>query len=78
MAFCAACGQELGPGARFCAACGTAGDAYSDLGEVLALAGDPVGAAGAYEDALDCCERKQNVVAAERVRARLAELAATA
>lgn len=46
------------------------GDAYFDLGEVLALAGDAAGAAGAYEHALDCYERKGNLVMAERTRVR--------
>jgi class 3 adenylate cyclase/tetratricopeptide (TPR) repeat protein len=54
------------------------GDVYTDLGEVLALAGGTTGAAEAYELALDCYERKGNVVSARRARERLADLAATA
>jgi class 3 adenylate cyclase/tetratricopeptide (TPR) repeat protein len=54
------------------------GDVYATLGKVLGLAGETAAAAEAYEQALDCYERKGNVVMAERTRARLAELAATA
>ena len=50
------------------------GDAYADLGEVLLLTGKPDEAAAALEQALERYERKENVVMAERVRARLAEL----
>ncbi|HJQ49794.1 MAG TPA: adenylate/guanylate cyclase domain-containing protein [Gaiellaceae bacterium] len=50
------------------------GDAYADLGEVLALAGDTAGAREAYECALDCYERKGNIVSAGRTRGRLAAL----
>ena len=50
------------------------GDAYADLGEVLLLAGKPDEAAAALEQALARYERKENIVMAERVRARLAEL----
>ena len=44
------------------------GDAFFDLGEVLALSGDQAGAADAYARALDCYERKGNVVSADRTR----------
>jgi hypothetical protein len=54
------------------------GDAHTDLGEVLALAGRADEAAGAYAEALARYERKENVVMSERMRARLAELQATA
>ena len=54
------------------------GDLYATLGEVLALAGDQAGAAEAYEHALDCYERKGNVVGAGRAREKLAELGAPA
>jgi|SRR5579859_371756 len=54
------------------------GDAYFDLGEVLVLAGDPAGAAEAYGQALDCYERKGNVVLAERTRTAVEQLAAAA
>jgi class 3 adenylate cyclase/tetratricopeptide (TPR) repeat protein len=54
------------------------GDAHADLGEVLALAGRPDEAAGAYTQALGRYERKENLVMSERTRARLAELQATA
>ncbi len=50
------------------------GDMYSDLAEVLALAGKPDEAAAALEQALERYERKGNLVMAERARARLAEL----
>jgi tetratricopeptide (TPR) repeat protein len=50
------------------------GDAYADLGEVLLLAGKPDEAATALEQALDRYKRKGNVVSAQRVQARLAEL----
>ena len=53
------------------------GDAFFDLAEVLALAGDTTGAAGAYESALDCYERKGNVVSVRRTTQKLAELAAS-
>jgi class 3 adenylate cyclase/tetratricopeptide (TPR) repeat protein len=52
------------------------GDAHADLGEVLALARDP-DAAEALARALDCYERKGNVVSAERARAALEQLAPT-
>jgi tetratricopeptide (TPR) repeat protein len=50
------------------------GDAWADLAEVRALAGRPEAAAEALEQALARYERKENVVMAERARARLAEL----
>jgi tetratricopeptide (TPR) repeat protein len=48
-------------------------EAYADLAEVLALGGRPEGAVEALEQALARYERKENVVMAQRVRARLAE-----
>jgi Flp pilus assembly protein TadD len=54
------------------------GDAHTDLGEVLALAGRTDEAAGAYAEALARYERKENLVMSERTRARLAKLQATA
>jgi hypothetical protein len=51
-------------------------DAYADLGVVLALAGRQKEAAEALEQALKRYERKENVVMAERMRERLAELQA--
>ncbi len=50
------------------------GDVYSDLAEVLLLAGRAEEAAVALEQALERYERKGNVVSAQRARARLAEL----
>jgi tetratricopeptide (TPR) repeat protein len=50
------------------------GDMYVDLAEVLSLGGRPVEAAEAFERALDCYERKGNLVSAGHVRARLAEV----
>jgi class 3 adenylate cyclase/tetratricopeptide (TPR) repeat protein len=50
------------------------GAAYADLAEVLALAGRSEAEAEALEQALARYERKENIVMAERVRARLAEL----
>jgi tetratricopeptide (TPR) repeat protein len=50
------------------------GDAYADLGEVLALAGRADEAAAAFAEALARHERKENLVMAERTRARLAEM----
>jgi class 3 adenylate cyclase/tetratricopeptide (TPR) repeat protein len=50
------------------------GDAYANLGEVLQLTGKPDEAAAALEQALARYEQKGNVVMAERVRSRLAEL----
>jgi tetratricopeptide (TPR) repeat protein len=52
-------------------------DAYADLGEVLALAGRADEAAAAFAEALARYERKENLVMAERTRARLAPLQAT-
>jgi class 3 adenylate cyclase/tetratricopeptide (TPR) repeat protein len=49
------------------------GDAYADLGEVLALAGRADEAGAAFAEALTRYERKENLVLAERMRARLAE-----
>ena len=50
------------------------GAAYADLAEVLALAGRSEAEAEALERALARYEQKENIVMAERVRARLAEL----
>jgi class 3 adenylate cyclase/tetratricopeptide (TPR) repeat protein len=50
------------------------GDAYADLGEVLLLGGKSDEAAAALEQALERYERKGNVVPAQRVQARLADL----
>ena len=49
-------------------------DAYADLGEVLELGGHTDDAAVAFTEALARFERKENLVMAERTRARLAEL----
>ena len=51
------------------------GDAYADLAEVLLLGGKRVDAAAALEQALERYQRKENLVSAERTRARLDELA---
>ena len=48
------------------------GDAFSDLAEVLSSAGKPEEARAALEQALDRYDRKRNLVAAARVRERLA------
>ena len=50
------------------------GDAWSDLAEVLSLAGKADEAAAALEQALERYARKQNLVMAQRTRARLADL----
>jgi tetratricopeptide (TPR) repeat protein len=50
------------------------GEAYADLAEVLAVADRPNDSAEALEQALARYQWKENVVMAERVRARLAEL----
>ncbi len=50
------------------------GDALMDLAEVLELAGKGEDAVAAIEDAMGCYERKGSVLAADRARARLAEL----
>jgi Flp pilus assembly protein TadD len=50
------------------------GEAYADLAEVLMLAGEAHEAAAALEQAVERHQRKGNIVAAERSRARLAEL----
>ena len=50
------------------------GDAYTDLAEVLLLAGAPSDAAAALNEALERYERKENLVSASRARERLAEL----
>jgi hypothetical protein len=57
---------------------GRQGDTYADLGEVLLLTGKPDEAAAALEQALERYERKGNLVKAQRVQARLAELQAAA
>jgi tetratricopeptide (TPR) repeat protein len=46
-------------------------DSYASLGEVLAMAGRPEEAAAAFEQALECYERKENLVMAGRMRERL-------
>jgi class 3 adenylate cyclase/tetratricopeptide (TPR) repeat protein len=53
-------------------------DAHADLAEVLSLAGNTGEAAAALEQALERYERKSNRVMAERTRARLVEIEATA
>jgi class 3 adenylate cyclase len=53
-------------------------DAHAVLGDVFALGGQQAGAAEAYGCALDCYQRKGNVVSARQIQAKLAELAATA
>ena len=50
------------------------GEAYADLAEVLAVADRPNDSAEALEQALARYERKENVVMAERTRARLVEV----
>ena len=50
------------------------GDGYADLAEVLLLGGKRVDAAAALEQALERYQRKENLVSAERTRARLDEL----
>jgi class 3 adenylate cyclase/tetratricopeptide (TPR) repeat protein len=54
------------------------GDTYTDLAEVLRLAGKPDKEAASLEQALTRYERKGNVVMAGRARARLGELQDTA
>ena len=56
----------------------TQADTYADLGEVLSLAGQPKQAAEAFKEALARYERKENLVMAERTRARLEDLQTTA
>jgi class 3 adenylate cyclase/tetratricopeptide (TPR) repeat protein len=46
-------------------------DSYASLGEVLAMAGRLEKAAAAFEQALECYERKENLVMAGRMRERL-------
>jgi class 3 adenylate cyclase/tetratricopeptide (TPR) repeat protein len=53
------------------------GDTYADFAEVLALAGRTDAAVEALEQALARYERKENLVMAKRVRARLMELPAS-
>jgi tetratricopeptide (TPR) repeat protein len=50
------------------------GDVYTDLAEVLLLAGRPQEAGAAFEQALERFERKGNRVSAQRAQRRLAEL----
>jgi tetratricopeptide (TPR) repeat protein len=50
------------------------GDTYTDLGEVLLLAGKNGEAAAALEHALERYERKGNLVSTQRAQTRLAEL----
>jgi hypothetical protein len=52
----------------------TQGNAFWDLAEVLLAASRRKAAASALTQALERYERKKNLVMAERVRARLAEL----
>ena len=54
------------------------GDAHADVAEVLVLADRQHEAALALEQALDHYQRKENLVMAQRTRARLAELQHTA
>jgi len=50
------------------------GNVYASLATVLLLGGEPDEASAALEQALDRYERKGNLVSAQRVRERLAEL----
>jgi len=50
-------------------------DSYSDLGDVLTLAGHTARARTPYQHALDCYERKENRVMAQRTRSKLAAIA---
>jgi hypothetical protein len=50
------------------------GDAHADLAEAMALGARTRDAAEALEQAIARYERKENIVMAERVRGRLAEL----
>jgi len=50
------------------------GQALADFGHVLVTAGRPDEPLGAFEQALECFERRRNVVMAGRVRDRLASL----
>jgi class 3 adenylate cyclase/tetratricopeptide (TPR) repeat protein len=50
-------------------------DAHADLADVLQLAGKSEGARSEFERALELYERKGHLVGAEKMRARLAELA---
>ena len=52
------------------------GDAYTDLGEVLALAGQMNDAAAALEQALERYERKGNLASATQARDRLTQFQA--
>jgi class 3 adenylate cyclase len=52
------------------------GDAYLDLGQILAAEGRSAEAAREFEQALDRYERKKNLVMAERARERIATTAA--
>jgi tetratricopeptide (TPR) repeat protein len=52
------------------------GEAAADLGEVLARAGRTEEAIGAFEQALERYERKENLVMAARIRERLASVRA--
>ena len=54
------------------------GDAYADLGEILALAGKPAEAAAAFEAALERYERKENLALVAQVRPKLAAVRAQA
>jgi hypothetical protein len=49
------------------------GDAFADLGEVLALLGKQDEAVAAFEEAAERYERKGNLVSTRRARDRLAE-----
>src|SRR5262249_3866084 len=53
------------------------GDAYADVAEVLVIGGKYDEAARILEQALDCYERKGNLVRAAHMRLRLTELAST-
>ena len=50
------------------------GDVYADMAEVLQLGGRPQEAAAALRQALECYQRKGNIVSTQRAQARLAEL----
>jgi Flp pilus assembly protein TadD len=52
------------------------GDAWSELGDVLCRAGRPDDAGPPFREALALYERKENLVSARRVRARLLEVVA--
>jgi predicted nucleic acid-binding Zn ribbon protein len=73
---CSTCGEPIPDGARFCSGCGAELGAASGREvrkTVTVIFADVTGSTALVEEAIRLYDQKGHVVAAERLRARLAE-----